>query len=62
MCNTKGYFDTRILRKGDHYEVYVDDEFVCSADTMVEAATELDEYVEARRRSFGEKARQTQEG
>lgn len=35
-----------ITRKNGHYEVYVNGEFVCSADTATEAAREADEYVE----------------
>lgn len=54
MTNT--YMETRIVRKGGHYEVYVDGSFVCSADTAVEAAHELDEYLEERRAGFGEEA------
>lgn len=51
MAKNSGYFETKITRKGDHYEVYVDGNFVCSADTVMEAAQELDEHLEARRRT-----------
>lgn len=47
MRNT--YMETQIVRKGGHYEVYVDGKFVCSADTVVEAAKELDLFLEERR-------------
>ena len=47
MRNT--YMETQIVRKGGHYEVYVDGAFVCSADTVVEAAKELDLFLEERR-------------
>ena len=33
-----------ITRKNGHYEGYVNGEFVCSGDTAVEVAKELDEY------------------
>lgn len=36
--------NTQIVRKGEHYEVYVNGVFICSADTAVEAAAELDKY------------------
>lgn len=35
-----------ITRRGDHYELYINGEFVCSADTAMEAAREADEYME----------------
>lgn len=47
MTNT--YVETQIVRKHDHYEVYVDGVFVCSADTVVEEAKELDDYLLGRR-------------
>lgn len=43
--------ETQIVRKGEHYEVYVDGMFVCSADTAVEAAKELDDYIDERRKT-----------
>lgn len=30
----------------DHYEVYINGEFYCSADNMVEAANEITKYIE----------------
>ena len=30
-----------INKKDDHYEVYINDEFYCSADTIEEAANEI---------------------
>lgn len=32
----------KIIRKHDHYEVYVNGKFYCSTDTLTEAAEELD--------------------
>lgn len=49
MTNT--YIETQIVRKGSHYEVYIDGVFVCSADTAVEAAKELDSYLDERRKT-----------
>lgn len=34
-----------INKKDDHYEVYINGEFYCSADSMSEAANELEEYL-----------------
>lgn len=34
-----------ISKKDDHYEVYINGEFYCSADTIEEAANELEEYL-----------------
>lgn len=51
MSKTDGYYETQIVHKRDHYEVYVDGMFVCSADTVVEAAKELDGYLEERRKT-----------
>lgn len=51
MKNNGGYFETTITRKGDHYEVYVDGELVSSADTVIEAAIGLEEYLGARRKT-----------
>ena len=33
--------DYRIFEKYGHYEVYIDGEFYCSADTMEEAVHEI---------------------
>lgn len=33
-----------IKHEGDHYSVYINGEFFCSADTFYEAAKELEEY------------------
>lgn len=35
-----------IKHVGDHYEVYINGEFYCSADTMIEAANEITQYIE----------------
>lgn len=42
-----------IFRKFDHYEVYANGEFICSADTVTEAAKEADEYLETLRAQAG---------
>lgn len=34
--------ETKIVHVQDHYEVYIDGEFYCSADTVVEAAKEIE--------------------
>lgn len=34
-----------ISKKDDHYEVYINNKFYCSADSMSEAANELEEYL-----------------
>lgn len=33
--------DIRIIRVQDHYEVWIDGKFYCSADTMMEAFEEV---------------------
>ena len=43
--------ESQIVSKFGHYEVYVDGEFVCSADTLAEAARELEGVLEERRRT-----------
>lgn len=43
--------ESQIINKFGHYEVYVDGEFMCSADTLAEAARELEEVLEERRRT-----------
>lgn len=53
-----GYIETQIVHKDGHYEAYIDGEFVCSADTVTEAAKEIDKIVEERRAAFGGEARQ----
>jgi hypothetical protein len=35
-----------IDRKNGHYEGYVNGEFVCSGDTVMEVSKDLDEYIE----------------
>lgn len=35
-----------ILHKLDHYEGYLDGEFICSGDTVVEVAKEMEDHVE----------------
>ena len=34
--------DYQIIPKAEHYEVYIDGEFYCSADTYNEAAKEIE--------------------
>ena len=34
-----------INKKDDHYEVYINGEFYCSADTIEEAANEINELM-----------------
>lgn len=34
-----------ISKKDDHYEVYINGEFYCSADTIEEAANEINELM-----------------
>lgn len=34
--------ETKIVHVKDHYEVYINGEFYCSADTVVEAAKEIE--------------------
>lgn len=36
--------DVAIRHEGDHYAVYIDGEFFCSADSYYEAAKEINEY------------------
>ena len=52
MSKTAGYIDTQILRKFDKYEVYVDGEFICSADTVIEAAVEVEKHFEEMRKTI----------
>lgn len=35
----------KIIPKNGHYEVYIDNEFQCSADTMIEAVDELEKIL-----------------
>lgn len=35
----------KIIRVNDHYEVYIDGKFCCSADTKSEAEKEIKSYV-----------------
>ena len=37
--------DYKIISKNGHYEVYVNGKFYCSADTIIEAARELESIV-----------------
>ena len=37
----------RISLKDNHYELYINGIFYCSADSMSEAANELEEYLES---------------
>lgn len=34
-----------INRKMDHYEAYIDGKFLCSGDTVVECAREVEKYL-----------------
>lgn len=38
-----------IINKNGHYEVYIGGQFYCAADSMTEAAKELDAYIDANR-------------
>lgn len=42
-------FDIR--REREHYEVYVNGTFYCSADTSVEAAHEIEKYIEEKKQA-----------
>lgn len=35
---------SKIVHNQDHYEVYINGKFYCSADTITEAAREIEEY------------------
>lgn len=35
----------RINHERDHYEVYIDEKFYCSADTLDEAIKEAEDYI-----------------
>lgn len=37
--------DIKIIAVKEHYEVYLDGEFFCSADNAIEAAKEIEEYL-----------------
>ena len=37
--------DVKIIKKQEHYELYINDVFQCSADTVIEAADEADKYL-----------------
>lgn len=39
-------YDYRIVRVDGHYNVYIDDVFYCTADSIEEAAEEVDKYFE----------------
>lgn len=47
--NEENVMKYEFVHKYDHYEVYVNGVFVCSADTAVEAAKELEEYMSRER-------------
>lgn len=51
MISNGGLVEMQILRKFDHYEVYVGGEFLCSADTITEAAKELEAHLEEVRKT-----------
>lgn len=36
-----------VMHERDHYEVYIDGMFYCSADTVSEAVYEIEKYYEA---------------
>lgn len=40
-----GDFLYSIKKKDDHYEVYINNEFYCSTDTIEEAASEIKELM-----------------
>lgn len=40
-----GDFVYSISKKDDHYEVYINGEFYCSADTIEEAVNEINELM-----------------
>lgn len=37
--------DVQIVMRHDHYELYINGEFYCSADNITEAADEADKYL-----------------
>lgn len=37
-----------IKQEYGHYSVYIEGQFYCSADTLVEAATDVEKYIEER--------------
>ena len=41
--------DIRIIQVRGHYDVYIDGEYYCSADTYGEAAVEAEQWLEKRR-------------
>ena len=40
--------DYRIISVRGHYDVYINDEFYCSADTYGDAAVEIEKYIKMR--------------
>lgn len=36
--------EIKIIPTNGHYEVYINEEFYCSADTIIEAAKELEKH------------------
>ena len=38
-----------VVHKGSHYEVRIDGDFLCTADTIAEATRECHEYIEGRK-------------
>lgn len=43
-----GDLNYNIKHEHDHYSVYIEGQFYCSADTLVEAATDVEKYIEER--------------
>lgn len=41
--------EIRVVHNAGHYEVYVDGDFICSADSYSEASDEIKKYLENRR-------------
>lgn len=41
--------DIRVVHNAGHYDVYVDGDFLCSADTYSEAFEEVEKWLEKRR-------------
>jgi hypothetical protein len=45
----KGIVDYDIVRDHDHYVVYIDGKFFCTADRVKEAVEEVENYLSERR-------------
>ena len=41
--------DIRVVHVAGHYEVYVDDDFICSVDTLSEAREEIKLWLKLKR-------------